>query len=99
MSYTVKLFDKTSVVITDAQAEVVKSAKMRGIRSIEINGNVYDSSAIATIVSGGRSHVNDSRSIDSGYTDNRGTINSDRWDEARKRLQKTVEKSYLQKLK
>lgn len=98
MPYIVKLFDKTEVVITNEQALVVKSAKMRGIRSIEINGNVYDSSSIATIISGGRLPIDSNRSIDTGKTDYRGTINSDRWDEARKRLQKTVEKSHLQKL-
>lgn len=66
MAYTVTLWDKSTIVLTDKQADTVKQAKLNGIKSLSINGEVYDTSSIAKITKGGSLPIDKSKLISEG---------------------------------
>jgi hypothetical protein len=63
MAHTVKFWDKASVVVTDQQAEKIKAALLSGAEMLDINGNLYKTSAIASVEKGGQLPIDHSKRL------------------------------------
>ena len=96
MAYTVKLWDKTEIILNNEQANSIKQAKLHGVKAVSINGNIYDTSAIAQIVKGGVIPIDESMQIESGNTDRRADIDGEgykKFQEMKKKLKRRSSKS------
>lgn len=66
MPYTIKTWDKETIILDDARGEIVREAWRKGMDIITINGNDYKNSAISQITKGGSLPIDKSKILEEG---------------------------------
>ena len=90
MSYTVKFYDKSEVIVSNEFGESIKEAIRRELSSFEIGDNLYKVSAISMVVKSNNPVPSDAIQLHQGDpVDRRADINSEaykKFQEARKKI-------------